>query len=95
MKRTDEILAILRELKPLLRERFGVRRLALFGSVSRGEATEGSDIDILVEMPPSLSDFMALRRFLEERLGATVDLGTFRSMRRYVMRQAQKDIVDV
>ncbi len=41
-------LALLREHKPVLAQRFGVIRLALFGSVARDTALPGSDIDLLV-----------------------------------------------
>jgi predicted nucleotidyltransferase len=56
--------------------RFGVRSLALFGSMARGEARADSDVDLLVdfESTPGLSDYMALKFWLEERLGRSVDL---------------------
>ena len=44
----DEILDALRAHKPVLAERFGVSELGLFGSFTRGLATELSDVDILV-----------------------------------------------
>ena len=44
----DEALRTLRGLKGTLEERFGVTGLALFGSVARDEAGEGSDVDIWV-----------------------------------------------
>ena len=43
---------MLRKLKPLLEERFGIIRLGVFGSVARNEAEKDSDVDIVVEMPP-------------------------------------------
>jgi hypothetical protein len=54
----------------------GVRSLALFGSVARGEDRPGSDIDLLVEFsrPTSLFELFELRRRLEEILGHRVDL---------------------
>ncbi len=56
--------------------RIGVRSLALFGSVARGEDRPGSDIDLLVEFnqPTSLFELFAIRRRLEEILGRRVDL---------------------
>ena len=44
----DEVLSTLRVHKSALAERFGVTGLALFGSFARDQATEGSDVDILV-----------------------------------------------
>jgi uncharacterized protein len=57
----------------------GVVRLALFGSVLRGEASPGSDVDLLVEFAPgakSFDAFMALGDLLEDRLGRAVELVT-------------------
>ena len=57
---------------------FGVRELYLFGSVARDEATDTSDVDVLVEFEatPSLFEFVRLRRVLSEILGRRVDLVT-------------------
>ncbi len=61
----------------------GVRSLDLFGSVARGEAGPGSDVDLLVEFdqPIGLFHFFRVQRRLEEILGCRVDL---------VMRDAVK-----
>jgi predicted nucleotidyltransferase len=59
-------------------DRFHIKTLAVFGSVARGEARADSDADLLVEfsVPVGLFEFVRLRRFLEEILGARVDLVT-------------------
>lgn len=71
--------AVLRALKSALPELaldFGVRSLALFGSVARNEATDASDVDILVEFdaPVGLIRFGQLQLRLEEIVGHRVDL---------------------
>jgi predicted nucleotidyltransferase len=54
---------------------FGVRRLGLFGSCARGEATESSDLDFLVEFEdPTIQDYLDLKEFLEELFQCEVDL---------------------
>jgi len=54
---------------------FGVRRLGLFGSAVRGEATEASDLDFLVELEEETFDaYMDLKFFLEELFNCKVDL---------------------
>jgi len=58
-----------------LRRVYGVRSVAIFGSVARGEAVDASDIDILVEMDsPTFDHYMDLKFELEDRLGIAVDL---------------------
>ncbi|MCS7273299.1 MAG: nucleotidyltransferase family protein [Fimbriimonadales bacterium] len=69
----------LRPLRPhrhTLHKRFGVERLALFGSVTRDEAHAESDIDLLVRFrtAPGYDGYFALKCFLEEVLGKPVDL---------------------
>ena len=57
-----------------LRSQFGIRTLRLFGSVSRGEQREDSDVDICVDMEPSLYLLVRLKRFLEQLLQCSVDV---------------------
>ena len=76
----DRDLALLRlaQLLPTARRRFGVRDLAVFGSVARGEASARSDLDVLVDFegPATFDGFMGLKFFLEDTLGVEVDLVT-------------------
>jgi predicted nucleotidyltransferase/DNA-binding XRE family transcriptional regulator len=56
----------------------GVRRVRVFGSIARGEATSTSDIDLLVDLDPgrTLLDLAAFRREAEEIIGTSVDVAT-------------------
>ena len=67
----------------LVLEGAGVKRSAFFGSFARGEMGEGSDVDILVELPETagLLDFVGLRLKLEEALGRKVDLVEFDTLK--------------
>jgi predicted nucleotidyltransferase len=73
---------------------FGVRSLALFGSLARDEAGSDSDADILVDFRGSATfdSYMDLKVFLEELLGCPVDLVTRKAikprMRTYVEEEA-------
>ena len=71
-----EAVAILSRQAPELKARFGVVSLALFGSIARDEGRPDSDVDLLVEFQssPGLSEYMATKFWLEERLGRPVDL---------------------
>ena len=66
---------IKRKTLPIL-QRYGVKRVGLFGSCVRGEMREDSDIDILVEIEKDISllDFVGLKLEIEEALGRKVDL---------------------
>lgn len=44
-----DVLEILKEHETLIKEKFGVKRIGIFGSFARGEKKVGSDIDVLVE----------------------------------------------
>jgi uncharacterized protein len=76
--RRDEILQ--------LAKRRGARNLRVFGCVARGEASERSDLDLLVEWEPgrSLMDHAGLVADLEELLGVNVHVGTEKSLHWYV-----------
>ncbi len=72
---------IRRKILPILRKH-GVTKASVFGSWARGESKEGSDLDILVELPEgkSLLDLARLKIELEERLGIRVDVLTYNSI---------------
>ena len=87
----------LREAFPVLRLRFAVAHLGVFGSVARGNAGPDSDVDILVEFegPATLDGFMGLTEELERLLGVRVDLATPRSLRPSLLALVKKDLRDV
>ena len=74
----NHVIRILSEHNDELTGKFRVKSLALFGSVSRGEAGPGSDVDLLVEFdgPVGYLGLFALQDHLEALLGCKVDLGT-------------------
>jgi uncharacterized protein len=77
-------------------QQYGVQEVRVFGSAARGEAGEGSDIDLLVDYDPSvrigLFAFVRLRRRLSELLGCPVDLVTpdalHPALRESILREA-------
>jgi hypothetical protein len=74
MLNRDEILERLAANRERIRG-FGVRSLAVFGSAARGEATEDSDLDFLVEFDRKTFDnYMGLKELLEELFACRVDL---------------------
>ncbi len=93
----DVVLRALAESSDELRRR-SVRRVAVFGSVVRGEATESSDIDILVEFEPDapvgLFEFVRLRRYLSDLLGREVDLATPASLHPALKDEILREAID-
>lgn len=73
-KNQEEILRIIEENRDAIRD-YGVRRLGLFGSYARGEGTQMSDLDFVVEFEKKSFDaYMDLKAFLEDLFGCRVDL---------------------
>lgn len=83
--------------KPEMQRRFGVQRLALFGSRAREGAREDSDVDILVEFdgPATSARYFGLQFFLEDLLGAPVDLVTQRALRPQLRPFVEREAIHV
>ncbi len=74
------------ELLAMICRQYGVKRMAMFGSVLREDFSDASDVDMLVEFEegrtPGLS-FFTLQQDLSEALGRKVDLNTALSLSQY------------
>ncbi len=90
----EEILEALASERALF-ERYGVSAVSLFGSVARGESTEESDIDLLVEFsrPIGLLVFVELKCILEEVLGRSVDLVTPKALKPQLRDRILKEAI--
>lgn len=90
----EEILEALASHRAIF-ERYGVSAVSLFGSVARGESTEDSDIDLLVEFsePIGLLQFVELKRSLEELLGRPVDLVTPKALKPQLRDRILKEAI--
>ena len=95
MNRKDEILSILRQLKPTLESRFNVKTIGLFGSMLHGEPHADSDVDLLVEFRIAIGffKFLELEEFLSERLGAKVDLVSKKALKPEIGRTILREVV--
>lgn len=96
MKDLAQIRAILALHKGELYTRFGVRRIGLFGSYTRGEQGSVSDVDVLVELERPIGwEIVDLHRYLEDLLDAKVDLVTAGAVRRkpLLWQAIQEDLV--
>ena len=89
MMNSSEIELRLKSLKPFLSDRYHVNRIGYFGSYSRNEQTEKSDIDILVDFSRPLGwEFFDLQEFLEKELNTKVDLVSINAL-----KEQLKDII--
>ena len=89
----EAVLQRLRLALPHLGRRYGVVRLALYGSFAQGLADEDSDVDLLAELSRPLGlEFVALAHYLERKLGRKVDLVTFETFRRSLTSPRYRDI---
>jgi predicted nucleotidyltransferase len=91
----DEVLKVKREEILRIAAQHGARNVRIFGSVARGEAKLGSDVDVLVDLEPgrSLLDHAALMLQLEELLRCKVDVATERGLRARVRDRVLREAV--
>ena len=90
-------LDILTQCKPVLQERFGLSTLALFGSTARNTASDGSDIDILVDFDGKATSkqFFGVQFYLEDQLGSAVDLVTVKALREELKPYIDKEKIEI
>ena len=93
----EQILQQLSDLKRELAQNYHITSLALFGSMARDEATEKSDIDILVDFSqmPDLLTFIELEEKLKSALGKNVDLVPRRKLRAELSQSILKEAIAV
>lgn len=97
MTNTDNILATLKVLKPLIASRYKTKEIGLFGSFARGEQSEDSDIDVLVEFEEGadLFDLVGLADYLEEALQQKVDVVPKRALREELREAVLREVVTI
>jgi uncharacterized protein len=97
MSYRDAFVATLQAALPHLKERYPIQSLGVFGSFARGDASQSSDLDILVEFarPVPLSKFLALEAELAALTGQKVDLVSRQALKPYMARNVMRDLVPV
>jgi predicted nucleotidyltransferase len=93
MLSSNDIESKLKLLKPELVEKFNVSNIGYFGSYRKGEQTESSDLDILVEFSKPVGwKFFTMEKFLEETLGLKVDLVTTNALKDRIKSSILKQV---
>lgn len=96
MNRTQALQGLARA-KPELARRYGVLRLALFGSTARDAARGDSDVDVLVAFdgPATSERYFGVQFYLEDLLGCSIDLVTEKALRVELRPFVEKEAVHV
>ncbi len=88
MKTTREYLQLLKDYKESRGMLYGISRIGIFGSVARGEHTEGSDVDICVDLKtPSLFSLVHIKEELCQLFGCEVDVVRMRQNMDALLKQ--------
>jgi hypothetical protein len=97
MKTLQEIERLLKAYKPNVQQQYHVTELGIFGSYVRGEQTEDSDVDVLVDFAktPTLFDLVGLENELSEIVGIKVDLVHKPSLRPHLRQSVLAELISV
>jgi len=95
MKHFDEIKGILADHMDILKMRFKVKEIGVFGSCVRGEQRKKSDIDVLVSFggPVDFIEFIKLENYLAELFGTKVDLVTKDALKPRIGKRILSEVV--
>jgi len=95
MKTVERLMEKLAKNKNELKRKFGVKKIGIFGSYIRGEQSDKSDIDILVEFeePIGFFKFLELEEYLEGLLGVNVDLVSKKALKPMIGKHILKEVV--
>ena len=93
----EEILRKLASFRERKQDEFGILRLGVFGSVARDQATEASDVDVVVELgQPDLLALVGVKQELEELLRLPTDVVRYREeMNPYLRRRIEQEAIYV
>ena len=90
----QEVLNYLSSHKEKFQADFGVIKIGLFGSFARDQATQNSDIDLVIEMnPKSLERRIAFKRQVESDLNRSLDVGYLSTLRSFIAKEVAKDVI--
>lgn len=97
LKDADYFLRILRQYFPEIKEKYSVSYLGIFGSYIRGEQTNNSDLDVLVEFDetPGLLKYIEFEYYLSDLLGVKVDLVTRTGLKPIVGKHILNEVVSL
>ena len=87
----NNIIKVIKQIKPILKNEYNIDKVGIFGSYSRNQATENSDLDIVVEQSdPDLFGLIGAKQLIEELLNIHVDIVRYRNK----MNKTLKDRIE-
>ncbi|MFH1612584.1 MAG: nucleotidyltransferase family protein [bacterium] len=94
MKTFEDIEKIIQKNKKELKEKYGLKKVGIFGSYVKEKQNENSDVDMLVEIkrPMGFVNFIKLENHLSQILGIKVDLVTKKALKPYIGKQILQEI---
>ena len=97
MKTLAEIKESLSQYKSIVREKYQVTELGIFGSYVRGEQNSDSDVDVLIDYleAPDLIELLELEEELSDRLGVPVDVVTKNGLKPRLKERILSEVVYV
>lgn len=96
MSNQEIIISKLKDAKEVLKKKYPIKTLALFGSVSRNEDLQDSDVDIMVEFDQAVGmEFIHLCYELEKILNRKVDLVSRNGIKEKYFNEIKNDLIHV
>ncbi len=93
MSPQQKVINVLRREIPYLKENYGVKKIALFGSIAKNRHTKASDIDMVVEFEKPIGlRFMDLAEYLEKKMGRKTDILTADGIKSIRIKKVARDI---
>jgi predicted nucleotidyltransferase len=94
MRTRQDVFKILSQHLAQLKNEYGVEKIGVFGSVVRGEQTDVSDVDILVEFSQAVGmvKFLQLENNLQDLLNTKVDLVTKPALKKHIGRRIMHEV---
>ena len=96
MTERDEVLSILKRESHDLKDRFGVIKVGLFGSVVRNEAGDSSDLDLLIELDPesvTYKKYLDLEAYLQSLFPRKIEIITTEGVSPYILPYISREVV--
>ena len=96
MAERDEVLTILKRESHDLKDRFGVTKIGLFGSIVRDEASDTSDIDLLIELDTesvTYAKYLDLEAYLQSLFPRNVEIVTTDGISPYILPYISREVV--